>query len=113
MIGKGHSGALVTLVDRMSKRVLIQRVPRKTAAVVGDAIRTMRTPYPVHTITADNGKEFAGHEAVATAWIVSRGPVLLCASVCVSTVRRSGAGTRTRMDGSGVPVPRVPTSGGG
>ena len=42
-------------VDRMSKRVLIQRVPRKTAAAVGDAIRTMRTPYPVHTITADPG----------------------------------------------------------
>ncbi len=42
-------------VDRMSKRVLIQRVPRKTAAAVGDAIRTMRTPDPVHTITADPG----------------------------------------------------------
>ncbi len=55
MIGKGHSGALVTLVDRMSKLVLIQRVPRKTTAAVGDAIRTMRTPDPVHTITADPG----------------------------------------------------------
>ena len=67
MIGKGHSGALVTLVDRMSKLVLIQRVTHKTAAAVGDAIRTMLAPYPVHTITADNGKEFAGHAAIATA----------------------------------------------
>ncbi len=54
-------------VDRMSKRVLIQRVTRKTAAAVGDAIRTMLAPDPVHTITADNGKEFAGHAAIATA----------------------------------------------
>ena len=67
MIGKGHSGALVTLVDRMSKLVLIQRVTHKTAAAVGDAIRTMLAPYPVHTITADNGKECAGHAAIATA----------------------------------------------
>ena len=65
MIGKGHRGALVTLVDRMSKLVLIQRVTRKTAMAVGEAIQTMLAPYPVHTITADNGKEFAGHEAIA------------------------------------------------
>ncbi|MCY4201641.1 MAG: IS30 family transposase [Aestuariivita sp.] len=65
VIGKGHRGALVTLVDRMSKLVLIQKVNRKTAAAVGAAINTLLAPYPVQTITADNGKEFAGHEALA------------------------------------------------
>ena len=65
VIGKGHRGALVTLVDRMSKLVLIQKVSRKTAAAVGAAINTLLAPYPVQTITADNGKEFAGHEALA------------------------------------------------
>ena len=65
MMGKGHSGALVTLVDRMSNMVLMERVTRKTAAAVGAAICRMLAPYPVHTITADNGKEFAGHVAMA------------------------------------------------
>ena len=65
VIGKGHQGALVTLVDRMSKLVLIQKVSRKTAVAVGDAISARLAPYPVHTITADNGKEFARHETMA------------------------------------------------
>ena len=57
--------ALVTLVDRMSKLVLIPKVRRKTAVAVGDAISTRLAPYPVHTLTADNGKEFARHETRA------------------------------------------------
>ena len=65
MIGKGHRGALVTLVDRMSKLVLIPKVRRKTAVAVGDAISTRLAPYPVHSLTADNGKEFARHETRA------------------------------------------------
>ncbi len=65
VIGKGHRGALVTLVDRMSKLVLIQKVRRKTAVAVGEAISTRLAPYPVHTIAADNGKEFARHETRA------------------------------------------------
>ncbi len=46
IVGKGHSGALVSLVDRASKYTLLRRVDRKTA---------------------DNGKEFAGHARVAEA----------------------------------------------
>ena len=65
VIGKGHRGALVTLVDRMSKLVLIQKVSRKTAVAVGQAISTRLAPYPVHTLTADNGKELARHETRA------------------------------------------------
>ena len=65
VIGKGHRGVLVTLVDRMSKLVLIQKVRRKTAVAVGEAICTRLAPYPVHTVTADNGKELARHETMA------------------------------------------------
>ncbi len=65
VIGKGHRGVLVTLVDRMSKLVLIPKVRRKTAVAVGEAISTRLAPYPVHTLTADNGKEFARHETRA------------------------------------------------
>ncbi len=69
IIGKGHSGALVSLVDRASKYTLLQRVGRRTAAAVGAALLEMLLPLAalVRTITADNGKEFAGHALVAQA----------------------------------------------
>ncbi len=65
--GKGHSGALVSLVDRASRHTLLERVGRKTADAVGSAMTGMPGPLPVHTVTADNGKEFAGHARVAEA----------------------------------------------
>ncbi len=69
IVGKGHSGALVSLVDRASKYTLLQRVERRTADAVGAALLLMLLPLQalVHTITADNGKEFAGHAWVTQA----------------------------------------------
>jgi transposase, IS30 family len=67
VIGKNHQGALVTIVDRVSKFTLIKKVGSKHAAVVTQATVTLLKPYldKVLTITADNGKEFAGHEGIA------------------------------------------------
>jgi len=67
IVGKGHSGALVSLVDRASKYALLERVDRKTADAVGAAMTGMLGSLPVHTVTADNGKEFAGHARVSEA----------------------------------------------
>ncbi len=69
IIGKGHSGAVVSLVDRASKYTYLQRVDRRTSAAVSAAMVDLLRPSaaPVHTITADNGKEFAGHAGVAEA----------------------------------------------
>ncbi len=69
IIGKGHSGAVVSLVDRASKYTYSRRVDRRTSAAVSAAMLEMPRPSaaPVHTITADNGKEFAGHAGVAEA----------------------------------------------
>ncbi len=69
IIGKGRSGALVSLVDRASKCTLLEGVGRKTADAVGNALLEMLVwlHAPVRTITADNGKEFAGHAAVSKA----------------------------------------------
>jgi IS30 family transposase len=67
IIGKNHNQAMVTINDRASGMVKIQKVTSKNADVVTLAIIGMLedwSPY-IHTITADNGKEFAGHEAVA------------------------------------------------
>ncbi len=68
IVGKGHSGALVSLVERASKYTLLQRVERRTADAVGAALLLLLPLQAlVHTITADNGKEFAGHAWVAQA----------------------------------------------
>ncbi len=57
------------LAGRASNCTLLQRVGRRTAAAVGAALLEMLLPLAalVHTITADNGKEFAGHAWVAQA----------------------------------------------
>lgn len=69
VIGKGHKGVLVTLSERVSKLNLIAHVPSKHAEVVTQAMIEMLTPYQdeLHTITFDNGKEFAFHKRVAEA----------------------------------------------
>jgi len=67
VIGKNHQGALVTIVDRASKFTLIKKVDSQHAKVVTQATVALLQPYldKTLTITADNGKEFAGHEEMA------------------------------------------------
>ena len=67
IVGAGHSGAVVSLVDRASKYALPPRLDRKTAAAVGAAMTGMLGSLPVHTVTVDNGKEFADHARVSRA----------------------------------------------
>lgn len=69
VIGKNHQGALVTIVDRVSKLTLIKKVASKHADIVTEATITLLRPYldKTLTITADNGKEFAGHEKIKAA----------------------------------------------
>ena len=69
VIGKNHIGALVTVVDRKSKFTLIKNVPTKEARVVAKALVEMLQPIKAitHTITSDNGKEFAYHKEIAAA----------------------------------------------
>ncbi len=67
VIGAGHQQALVTLNERTSRFTLIGKVSRKTAQSVADAMVSLLTPFAdcVHTLTTDNGKEFAQHEQIA------------------------------------------------
>lgn len=69
VIGKGHSGALVTIVERVTKLTVSSRVNSKSAADVTQATIALLKPFKdvVHTITADNGKEFAYHEKISEA----------------------------------------------
>lgn len=67
IIGKNHRQAIVSIVERKSGLTLIRKVERKTAKAVSQAMIRLLKPYRknVHTITSDNGKEFAGHEEIA------------------------------------------------
>jgi transposase, IS30 family len=67
VIGAGQKQALVTINERTSRYSLIAHVPFKTAKAVSDAMISLLTPFAshVHTLTTDNGKEFAQHERVA------------------------------------------------
>lgn len=67
VIGKNHKGIIVTIVERKSKFMIAHPVPNKTESEVTTVIINSLEPYKknVHTITGDNGKEFAGHEKIA------------------------------------------------
>lgn len=67
IVGKGHKGAIVTMVDRTSKLTKLYHVPRKTAPNVAKGMISKLLPIKafVHTITADNGGEFAQHQLVS------------------------------------------------
>lgn len=69
IIGAGHKGAIVSLVERKSKISLFMLVPDKTKESVTKAIIQMLGPYKdqVLTITFDNGKEFADHRIISKA----------------------------------------------
>lgn len=69
VLGQHGTGAIVTLLERKSRFYLAKKVRSKSADAVTKATIEMLMPYKdfVHTITADNGREFAGHQEIARA----------------------------------------------
>ena len=69
IIGARRRGALLSSVDRASRYTVLEWLEGKTSKAVSEAlIRRMRPLQGrVLTCTADNGKEFAGHQAIAAA----------------------------------------------
>ncbi len=68
IIGKGGKGAIVTLVERTSKKLLMARSPRgRDAKAVARLVVQLLRPFERHVlyITTDNGTEFAGHKYIA------------------------------------------------
>ena len=59
--------ALMTLVEKRSKYVIIRKIGRKTADNLNAAaIKSLKKlGLPVHSITFDNGKEFSKHKELA------------------------------------------------
>ncbi len=65
--GANHKSFALTLVERKSQFALIVKANDKQADTIQTKIINALAPYKelVHTITSDNGKEFANHEFVA------------------------------------------------
>ena len=67
MSGRPGGPVLVTLAERKSRVSLIALASNKTALAVTDALLSVLRPVAdhVHTLTYDNGKEFAHHLVIA------------------------------------------------
>ena len=59
IIGSRHQGAMVTMVDRQTKLLRMEKLARKTADLTKAAIYKQLNNLTVHTLTSDNGREFA------------------------------------------------------
>jgi IS30 family transposase len=66
IIGARHQGCIISLVDRASKYTKLSAAPNKEAECVAQRIITAIRPLPNqhHTITYDNGREFARHQHI-------------------------------------------------
>jgi transposase, IS30 family len=67
IIGKDHKGAMLTLVERVTKTTLIFPLKSKTAKEVELKIQEIKqqTTIPFLSVTFDNGTEFTNHEIIA------------------------------------------------
>lgn len=66
IIGKGKQGAITTIVDRASAFVKISMPTTKRAEDIENEATRLLLPYKAitHTITSDNGLEFANHTSI-------------------------------------------------
>lgn len=69
IIGAGHHSAILSYVERKSKLTILAKLDRYTSKNVADATikRLSKFPRSIHTVTYDNGKEFAKHELISQA----------------------------------------------
>lgn len=67
VIGKQGGAVLATVVERKTRLSVIAKSPNKTASEVKAAILSGMRPFAdhTHTLTYDNGKEFALHQDIA------------------------------------------------
>lgn len=69
IVGKDHQGGLVSINDRMTGLIKIRKITAKDALQVEEKIvESLAEWSPIlHTLTSDNGKEFANHKSISKA----------------------------------------------
>jgi IS30 family transposase len=67
IIGAGHSGVILTVNDRVSGLLWMEKLKDKQAPTVSKALIRLLKPLKgkIHTLTSDNGTEFVLHEEVS------------------------------------------------
>lgn len=66
VVGKGHQGGVLTLVDRSTKFTEAFLLKSRKAQEITEKIKTLRKKKDrFKTITFDNGKEFSNHEKIS------------------------------------------------
>lgn len=68
VVGKNHSGYIMTMVERATGFLIALRMRDKRAKTLNRAAMKGLSPLPNYarqTLTLDNGSEFAGHEALS------------------------------------------------
>ena len=67
IIGKNKKGAILTINDRWSGKVWIKKLTGKSAKPLSAKTVEILSPIKelIHTITGDNGKEFADHKTIS------------------------------------------------
>jgi IS30 family transposase len=67
VIGANHKGALLTINDRATRMLKMRCIESKESKVIEEnAVELLEEWVPfIHTITSDNGKEFANHKEIA------------------------------------------------
>ena len=93
VLGAHHQGALVTVVERKTRQLISRAVEHRTKIAVADAIIEAMGDFAegVHSITFDNGGEFADHERIAKTWAARRTSHDLIARASVAPMNTSMA----------------------
>ena len=68
IVGKNNQGAILTLVERQTGFLMMKKLPHgKNAKGLAKAVIALLLPFKnsVHSITVDNGTEFAAHQMIA------------------------------------------------
>jgi IS30 family transposase len=72
IVGANRKGAIVSLVDRKTKFTFLRLIPSASAELTSGAMINALTQMQnnLHTMTTDNGKEFADHEYIAKRLVI-------------------------------------------
>jgi IS30 family transposase len=66
IVGKDHKGAIVTMVDRVSRFTILGKSKDRTASSINHVLYKASNGNKILTATFDNGKEFAKHKKLTT-----------------------------------------------
>lgn len=67
VVGNKHKGVLLTFADRKTRLCVIRAHKNRRAGLIASSSIKALKSFNVHTVTYDNGKEFARHNEVAEA----------------------------------------------